>query len=538
MRQRGRTEFLLLFLLFPFLSLSQQVKKDSILRSQADSVTQKVTSTSVKADSLSEAQLARMENAVNHLTHRMDSAKSKGISTQQYQHQLDSIQRKLSSHLSLKTPDQAEEGNQKIQRKFKAAQDSVSRKVNHRAEALRQKIRARSSALDSAGLPVKDPTGQVHLPQKDIPGLPGTSLPSSPTVPNTGMNVPAAQIGLPAGPISLPTKEITEATKEVKQIENTVSKEAGTVSKEAGAIGKEAGELKTAGTKVTEAKKELKEAVNDREKIKEAETNAAKELEQRAGGMKEVKELKELKQPNPLEQYKTMLEDFKKGVDPKQWKEVSQKQLTNPFVGQEAKLQSGMEELEKLKKKYGEINEHTFPLKRIHNSLKGKPFRERFIPGLSFQVLTGAGTGLDVIPYAMYRLSGRIRLGVGFNYRLQSNGHYMIEDAHVPGVRAMADVRLHKAWYFHVEGEWLHFDPARSISHFPSDPMTKEWSDRLNVGILRNYKVSRRLNGMFELLYFAGDWRAFPQAKNTSIRFGLEYKLGMGHKRPASSKNP
>ncbi|HEV8512505.1 MAG TPA: hypothetical protein VGQ59_04490, partial [Cyclobacteriaceae bacterium] len=302
-------------------------------------------------------------------------------------------------------------------------------------------------------------------------------------------------------------------------------------------IKKETGEVKMVKKKTADAKKEVKETLKDKEKLNEAEKNAEKDIEKQVGQSKKGKELRQqLAQKNPLEQYKDMLTDFKKqsGVQQIDPKDISKQSITNPFIGQEDKLKAGMVELDKLRKKYGEVNEATFPLKRIHNSMKGKPFKVRFTPALGLQVLQGKTVGLDLMPYFMYKVSGRIRLGVGFDYRVQQDQQTFISSAQVMGFRAMGDFRVYGSWYFHAEGEWLHFEQNKQGTHYLSDPAVKEWSDRLNIGILKTSKISRRLNSMFEVLYYAGDWRNFPQAKNGAIRIGFEYKLGV--KKPKVNK--
>jgi len=533
-------EKILLLLLLPTITWGQQ-KKDSLGMQHANSVVQQLNKTTHKADSLSQAELARMEHAFNRLSHQIESAKSKGLPVAVYQKKMDSIQQQLSRHLSLTAiTDPIKVGNQKLQRKISSTGDTVQRKINHGASVLQKKINDQKSSLDSLGINVKEPIGKVNLPQKNIPGMPSTQLPSVANKPASttkipfvipGMNLPTNQLNLPG------LKEVGQVSSEVKKMEKDVSKELSVVNKEAGEIKKDLGQVNTLEKKAGDAKKEVKETLTDKEKLKDAEKNAEKDIEKQAEQSKEVKEVKQqLAQKNPLEQYKDMLADFKKqsGVQQINPKDVSKQSITNPFIGQEDKLKAGMAELDKLRKKYGEVNESTFPLKRIHNSMKGKPFKIRFIPALGFQVLQGKNVGIDLMPYFMYKVSGRIRLGIGFDYRVQHDQQTLISSAQVMGFRVMGDFRVYGSWYFHAEGEWLHFEQNKQATHYLSDPVTKEWSDRFNIGILKTSKISRRLNSMFEVLYYAGDWKNFPQAKNGAIRFGFEYKLGA--KKPKVTK--
>ncbi|MFN7495680.1 MAG: hypothetical protein ACK5RG_22370 [Cyclobacteriaceae bacterium] len=271
--------------------------------------------------------------------------------------------------------------------------------------------------------------------------------------------------------------------------------------------------------------------MNKDEKIQNIEKIAKTEIEEKA---KEVTDIKhEIKNGNPLEQYQEMLNQIKKekgaisGIDIK-------KELPDPFLNKEEKLQLGIAELDKLKRKYIDIPDSRFLPKKVPNQMKGKPFKQRFVPGFNFQLLDGSRWGVDLMPYFVYKVSGRLRLGLGFDYRLVSDNKTFFSSAQVFGFRVLGDVRMYGTWYFHLEGEWLHFDRQNtSQPRFISDPTVHEWGERLNIGILRTYKVSRRFNGTFQALYYAGDWKSFPQTRNVSIRVGFEYNLGEKKKSPA-----
>ena len=95
-------------------------------------------------------------------------------------------------------------------------------------------------------------------------------------------------------------------------------------------------------------------------------------------------------------------------------------------------------------------------------------------------------------------------------------------------LRVMADFRAITAFYFHAEEEWTHYNPeTQNLFRAPHDPPLKDWNMKLNVGFIKTYKISRRLNGQAQILYNGLDWSNFPQNKNTSMRFGFEYKLGV-----------
>jgi len=124
----------LLMLLLPAISWGQQ-KKDSLGMQHTDSAVQRMNSTTHKADSLSEAELAKMEHTVNHLSHQIDSAKAKGLPVTSYQKKIDSIQQRLSRHLSLTAiTNPLKANNQKLQGKISSTQDTLQQKINHRSQ--------------------------------------------------------------------------------------------------------------------------------------------------------------------------------------------------------------------------------------------------------------------------------------------------------------------------------------------------------------------------------------------------------------------
>jgi hypothetical protein len=264
-------------------------------------------------------------------------------------------------------------------------------------------------------------------------------------------------------------------------------------------------------------------------------------VEKSATNLSEVKELKKEEkaiqlQKNAFQQYEDMLKDLKKGGVP-EVKNISTKSLPNPFIGQEAKLQAGIAQLDKLKKKYGNIPDSRYLPKHVPNEMKGKPFLERLVPGISYQVYTKNKTGIDFSLYLMYRMTGRVRLGTGGGERFIVDGKQpYVSDGRVQFFRVMADFRGLGSFYFHAEEEWMHYGSgAQSILHMPSDPPAKEWNTKLNIGVIKTYKISRRLNGQTQVLYNSLDLSNFPQNKNTSIRFGIEYKFGIHRHSEAKS---
>ncbi|HEV8512842.1 MAG TPA: hypothetical protein VGQ59_06180, partial [Cyclobacteriaceae bacterium] len=217
-----------------------QTKKDSVGLQPVDS-TQRADTTKHKKDSLSKNDLAKMKRDLKLLSHNMDSASAKGLPVATYQKKMDSIQKRLSSHLSLAV----------VSNSIKASNKKLQRKIDKRTARLQKKINAKKGVLDSLGFDAKDPTSQLKVPQKNPPGA-STKLPSvaDTRVPTTktpsvipGM-LPKSQLDIPglkevnqvSSEIKKASESVSKEVKEIKQIEGAASKEIKTINKETGEI--------------------------------------------------------------------------------------------------------------------------------------------------------------------------------------------------------------------------------------------------------------------------------------------------------------
>src|SRR5690606_32898210 len=130
---------------------------------------------------------------------------------------------------------------------------------------------------------------------------------------------------------------------------------------------------------ITEKAGELKEISSKAEDISGTAENEVKNV-------KQFEALEE--QKGDLDQYQKEFgadsEDFYKEKAVSTGKEVAK----NHFAGQQEKLQAAQEKLAELKRKYPEgISSINDLPKRFSNTMKGKPFKDRFLMGLTVQVL-------------------------------------------------------------------------------------------------------------------------------------------------------
>jgi hypothetical protein len=472
---------------------------------------------------------------------------AKGLPIAFYQRKLDSINLKLNHQLSLQPVSGKINGQvSALKSKLTAPHYRAQKELNKKELAVRKKIRKKKSSLDSLITKANDQTSQIGLPgSKAInPTLLNQNLPNV-NLPNNSVDAPGLTLSNEGKELNKLNKDLTltqsqevrQLESELKQIEMLPKKQlnATGIAREANEIKKDTKEVSTLEKKADGYKKDLKDIKHgDKEKINKLEKDAEQQAEKTATNASEIKDLKKEEkivqtQKNALQQYQDMLSNIDKEKGLKEAGKISSKELKNPFVGQEAKLQAGIAQLDKLKKKYHTIPDSRYLPKRAPNEMKGKPLKERIVPGLGFQWYQGKQIGVDLSPYFMYRLRGGLRIGVGVSDRFViDNKKWDVSSGHVLAIRAMTDFRLINTLNLHAEEEWTHYgDGAQNIFRTPSDPPLKEWNMRLNAGVLKTYKISRRLDGQMQLLYNTMDWSNFPQSKNTTVRFGIEFKLGM-----------
>ncbi len=132
----------------------------------------------------------------------------------------------------------------------------------------------------------------------------------------------------------------------------------------------------------------------------------------------------------------------------------AKKAFVDHFAGQEAVVQKDMESISKVQMKYRTVNDSRRLPKHVPNAMKGKPLRERLIPGLSVQLITANHVSLDIAPSIGYKLSGRLRAGIGVYKRLtyfKQSRSIRTED--VSGFRVYGEVKIKDQLYIHIEPE-------------------------------------------------------------------------------------
>ena len=491
------------------------------------------------ADTISFNELDKIDSAIQHTNKKIDSLQALRLPTDKYKRKLDSLSARLKSKVTNSKADSvAGQFKTKMETGRKRA-DSLQQIVSDRKEKLQKSIDQKLSFRDSLNVS-NDPTGvsklgynpmtevKTDLPQLDK-SLPGLELDKT-MAPLNGTSLPGKD--LPSVEMPKVPGEINEAQQKVNELQNFPKEKLNEIG-----IGDDITKVKSQLQQVETVTKQVEAYKDDIKEISEGNLEKTKaipqELEKQALKIDEVKALQVEGQKfettkNALQQYQTMMASMndKKALE-ENAKTLAQGKLQDPFAGQEAKLKNGIAQLDRLKKKYKTIPDSRYLPKRVPNEMKDKPFKERIIPGISLQFYKADNVAIDFSPYLSYKLSGRFRPGVGFTIRENMTKKFpFMKQSGVYGYRVMNDFRWYGNFYLHTEGEWLHFtEEAMAKYKFPADEDEGPWRFRLNTGLFRTYKISKRLDGQMQILYNILDLTRFPQTKNTSFRFGVEYKM-------------
>ncbi len=211
---------------------------------------------------------------------------------------------------------------------------------------------------------------------------------------------------------------------------------------------------------------------------------------------------------------------------------LAKEQLLNAaqdhFAGKEVVLQQAMDKLSKLKNRYSEVKSLAELPRKLPNPLKGKPFIERLVPGITFQIQKSQYFLLDVNPSLRYKISPRVSAGAGWNERLPFKG-WKIQGGNerVYGPRATIQVSWTKGIVFTLQPEVMNTTiPPLLASRLGYDPAYRTWITSVFGGIKKEFTIYKSIKGNSELLYNLRDKDGMsPYADKVSVRFGFEFPM-------------
>lgn len=204
------------------------------------------------------------------------------------------------------------------------------------------------------------------------------------------------------------------------------------------------------------------------------------------------------------------------------------KQAVDHFAGKEGALKVAMEKVSMLKAKFGEFSSMKDLPKRKPNPMKGKPFVERILPGMTLQLQKSENVLIDVNPLVGYRISGKLTAGFGWNERLAFGKRFRVSgQERAYGPRAYTSFRIGRGYSVKTEAEKMntHVPPSASMPA-SVDYQRRVWIWSLFVGLKKDYQFFRSVRGNFQILYnLHEDKNGSPYADRLNMRFGFEFPV-------------
>lgn len=510
------------------------LKSDSLVQLKSDSISQRFSSERSKLDSI-EARLAALDDRFE------DPAFLDSISTSisQRQQQLDSAENAYQTRLQKLTDLKLPPGklNARID-SLNRAQENVFTKINGSVDKLERKVQKKTSKLkakltgggtkqfgDSLGVQA------ITTPNLSVANLDGQGLSKvdGPKL-DSGLDLPknlgdGVKVDDPLEDIKSDLTQITSTPKnELRELANIDE-----LNKAKARIG----EVKGITNEVSAYTEDLSniskgEGSEKIAKLAEDEAKKAAGLEELTRGEKRIEALKaeREKQLKMVEQYKDK-DQIRKQLESRT-KNVANEEL----IAKNDKVQDAAKNLGKYKKKYSEIQSINNLPKRPPNPMKGKPLRERLLPGIVFQFQKTDLLSVYAAPQFNYHLNKRWVAGAGLVFRLRgtiTDTLRYVGDNFIYGYKTFANFKVYKG--FGLRAEW---EPLRV--GLPLDDKVapyKTWVNGYFLGIDKGFTVSRRWRGDTQVLYNLGYKKGeTPYANRINFRFGFFMDLTKKQKLP------
>jgi hypothetical protein len=287
----------------------------------------------------------------------------------------------------------------------------------------------------------------------------------------------------------------------------------------------------TRGTKeITDLTKDVSGYGKDIQNISKGNLADAKNLEKKASDeLKNVEGLKEIDgKKGELDKYKNKLarpDSVALSAAKEQAKEMVMKEATNHFAGKEEILKGAMNKMAGLKSKYSEVKSMADLPKRMPNPLKGKPLKERLVPGLTLQIMSQKDVLLDVNPSIAYRISPRFKSGIGWVERITFDDWKPTMPERVFGVRNYIEFQLSRGFHARADVELLNAILPPLIIN-TGDLGKRDWEWSALIGLKKDFKLSKWVTGNVQTMYrLWSDKDKVPFPDRLNIRIGFEFPM-------------
>ncbi|MGE0589957.1 MAG: hypothetical protein AB7O48_15370 [Cyclobacteriaceae bacterium] len=489
------------------LTIRSEARFDS-LQSKTDQALNKTSELTGKVNSLTDSikpdlnhYNRKLDSLKHRLTFRIDSLNRMGEPTEKYRNLLDSINQSG----PFKQVDKAEQKIADLQKKVTKPINKVTNPINEKLAIMNRE------GGDQAGIP-----GQVGVPGMGVPGVntPGVPRATVPGMPNTGLP------GVDSGGLPNVDTGIGEIQDPLKDINGLPDQELGKIGelekgKEMlGQVGEVAGQVKGYGEELKNMKEGGLGEEKSISKAAEGQVMKMEDMQGVQGNMSEVNKMKEM---------------AGSGNDPDAMKKVAadevRKKAVDHFAGKGDQLKNAMQKVSAMKQKYSSIKSIKDLQKKPPNPMKGKPFIERLVPGLVMQFQSSNHFLLDLNPVMGYKFGGRVNAGLGWNHRLAFGSRLRIfPEERIYGPRVYGEFQFGKGFAVRTDIEKMntYIPPFGLVG--PATDGRRAWVWSAFVGLKKEYKLSKHVNGNFQFLYnLYDDHDNSPYADRLVVRTGFEF---------------
>ncbi|WP_276365359.1 hypothetical protein [Chryseolinea sp. H1M3-3] len=214
-------------------------------------------------------------------------------------------------------------------------------------------------------------------------------------------------------------------------------------------------------------------------------------------------------------------------------------QAVEHFAGKQEQLNRAMESISKYKNKFPTVTSLNDLPKKRPNEMKSKPFTERIVPGVAFQLQKRNGDLLvDLNAYMAYRFTTRLSAGGGWNQRIGYSTHWnnwTSKDVRIYGPRAFSEYKVARGFSARIEVETMNSFVPSPLRRTAQDLGNREWVWGVFAGIKKEYKFMKKIKGSTMIMCRLFDpHRKSPYADVVNARFGFEFPV---KKNPARKKN-
>lgn len=300
--------------------------------------------------------------------------------------------------------------------------------------------------------------------------------------------------------------------------------------KELSAISDNVGKIKAVGNDVKEFSTQAKEysaqmktinndSLLDSEKI-------GKEIEKQAGSIAGLLSIEGNKAAmvTEIKRQQALIDQYKKEMAAKEEMEAKVKELANDQIATyKDKVDAPMNDLKKYKRKYSEVQDIRYLPKHPTNPMKGLSWRERVVPGFTFQTFSFQKSWLEFSPQVYYKMNARLSIGTGWIYRFSMDpGNVRFDDfGNLYGLKIFAHYGSFKGFFLRGELSNVNWKPW--IANVDKNSRMNLLTSAIGLG--KAFSFTNMLKGNMQALYHY-TWKSpDPYPSAFEVRFGFDFSL-------------